>query len=497
MKIAIGQVWQETNTLNPNPTTRADFEAMGISRGDEVLERMANTNEPGGFIQTIATWNKPVELTGLVRLPAWPSGLVTAETFDWMMEELAASLQEALPVEAVLFALHGSMSAAQHPDVEGEILELVRQRVGPSVPIVATLDLHANVTKKMVANADALVVYHCSPHVDVFETGVRGAEVMRRILFEDARPTPAFLKIPAVVPPELANTEGGPCMSVDFKRQLQQWEERPEVMAAALTVVQPWLDIPELGSSTLIYTDNQPELATELATELANEWWSRKEEYCGELVSIESAIETALSTPGLVVLSDGADATTSGAPGDSTWLLKALLEHHWENGALVTLVAPELVQAAKAAGQGEPISCSVGGKIDHRFSHPVELTATVQRLFQARFIMSGHIGKNLEMDMGECCVLWEPTSNVSIVVSQVSGPHFAPEFFQSAGFDPFSVDVLIAKSPCGFRAVYCDQAADMISVQAPGCAPSDFWNYEFENIPRPLWPWDRDLQWRA
>ena len=497
MKIAIGQVWQETNTLNPNLTTRAEFDAMGVSRGVEVLERMANTNEPGGFIQTIRGWEQDVDLVGLVRLPAWPSGMVSEETFHWMVEEIVQSLQAAIPVDAILFALHGSMSAENHPDVEGEILALVRERIGPSIPLVATLDLHANVTEKMVRSADALVVYHSAPHVDVYETGIRAAEVLERILFHGAKPTSAFVKIPAVMPPELANTEGEPCMSVEFKQQLQEWESRDDVLAAALTVVQPWLDIPDLGSSVLIVTDANPNLATDLCAQLADEVWKRKQEYCGELMPIEEAVSKAHQTKGLVVLSDAADATTSGAPGDSTWLLSELLKRHWENGALVTLVAPELVDQAEKLGIGQPLECRAGGRLDTRFGKPIELKCVVQRLFDARFVMSGHIGKNMALDMGRCAVLWEPASHVSLVVSRVSGPHFAPEFFQSAGFDPFSVDVLIAKSPCGFRAVYGAKATDMISVQSPGCAPSDFWNYEFQNIPRPLWPWDEAWHWEA
>src|SRR5436305_1150850 len=115
MRIAIGQLWQETNTFNPRPTTRADFEQFGVLRGAEVVERMADTNELGGFIQSLRAWPERPEIVGLVRLPAWPGGPVTAETFAWLREEMVGALRRALPVDAVLLALHGSLAAEGTP----------------------------------------------------------------------------------------------------------------------------------------------------------------------------------------------------------------------------------------------------------------------------------------------------------------------------------------------------------------------------------------------
>src|SRR5439155_4712285 len=130
MRIAIGQLWQETNTFNPLPTTRADFEQFGVLRGGELVERMADTNELGGFIQSLRAWPERPEIVGLVRLPAWPSGAATKETFDWLRSELVDVLQRQLPVDAVLLALHGSLVADEHPDVEGEVLQAFRQVIG-------------------------------------------------------------------------------------------------------------------------------------------------------------------------------------------------------------------------------------------------------------------------------------------------------------------------------------------------------------------------------
>ncbi|HET6883094.1 MAG TPA: M81 family metallopeptidase [Pirellulales bacterium] len=488
MRIAVGQLWQETNTFNPLRTTRLDFDQFGVSHGDDLVARMAETNEMGGFIQSLRAWPERPEIIGLVRLPAWPAGIVTAETFDWIVAEFVSSVRAALPLDGVLLALHGAMVAEGHPDVEGEVLTALRETLG-STPLVATLDLHANVTQRMVDTADALVLFHTAPHIDVFETGQRAAALLRRMLVDGARPVKAFRKLPMVVPAERANTQDPASVSFGFRERLQELERTPGILTAGLATVQPWLDIPELGSAVVVVADGSAEQADDACRALASDVWRRRRDYLPDLTPVEDAVREAHAVgKGLVVLSDSADATTSGAPGDSTWVLKELLKYDWHSGALVPMVAPEVVERAAALGEGKSIRTLIGGVRDNRFSHPIEIDATVERLFRAEFTLSGHLAKNLPVDMGASAVL--RMGDVHIFVTSKSGPHFAPEFFRSAGFDPFAASVLVAKSPCGFRAAYASRASRIIVVGAPGCAPADFWNYDYRYIPRPLWPWD-------
>jgi microcystin degradation protein MlrC len=493
MRIAIGQHWQETNTFNPLPTTRQDFEDFGVLRGPELVERMADTNELGGFIQSLRRWPEQPEIVGLVRLPAWPGGTATAETLLWLRDELIEALRRAVPVDAVLLALHGAMVADRFPDVEGEVLHAVRQQIGTDVPLVVTLDLHANVTERMVRAADALVLYHTAPHIDVFETGQRGAVVLRRILVDRAKPVTAFQKMPLVVPAERANTEDPASVSFGLKHRLQELEARPGVLSAGLATVQPWLDIPDLGGAVIVVTDGDAEAARTHCAEVASAVWQQRRDYLPELTPLEDAVRQAHEGSGLTVLSDSADATTAGAPGDGTWLLRELMKYEWPRPALVTLVAPEVVTQAHRRGVGAEWTGPLGGVRDRRFSQPLNLSVRVDGLFDARFVLSGHLARNLPIDMGPSAVLRH--GNIHIVVTSRSGPHFAPELFQAAGIDPFAASVLVAKSPCGFRAAYAGRAQTILVVRAPGCAPSDFWHYEYTRIPRPIWPWDEIGSW--
>jgi microcystin degradation protein MlrC len=493
MRVAIGQLWQETNTFNPLPTSRADFEAFGVLRGGEVIDRLADTNEPGGFIQALRAWPERPDLVGLVRLPAWPGGTLTADTLAWLRREMLDALERARSVDAVLLALHGALVAEDEPDVEGAVLEDVRGRVGPAVPVVVTLDLHANITARMVRAADALVLYHTAPHIDVFETGRRGAGVLRRIL-DGARPVTAFQKVPAVMPAERANTQGPDSVSFGLRRRLVELEQQPGILAAGLATVQPWLDIPDLGGAVVVVADGA-DRARLACRDLAAELWSARRDYLPTLDDLPEAVRRAraLCDEGLVVLGDSADATTSGAPGDSTWVLAELLRHGWPRPALVPLVDPELVEDLYPQPPGTSWSGALGGKRDTRFAKPLELTAELERSFEARFVLSGHLGRNLAIDMGRSVVL--RVGNVRVVVTSRSGPHFAPELFRAAGFDPFAAAVVVAKSPCGFRAAYRDHARAIFMVRAPGCAPSDFWNYPYPHVTRPLWPFD-EMDWQ-
>lgn len=494
MRIAVGQLWQETNTFNPIPTTRTDFEQFGVLRGDDLLGQMATTNELGGFIQSLRAWPAQPDLAGLVRLAAWPGGVATAETFNWLRTEMVEALRRVLPVDAVLLALHGALVSEVEPDVEGAILQALRAVIGPRVPLVATLDLHANLTRAMVEQTDTLVVYHTAPHVDVYETGERGARVLRRIL-NGARPITGFVKMPLVVPAERANTQDPASVSFPLRQQLQELERDPCVLSAGLITVQPWLDVPELGSAVFVVTDDAADRTEVESARMASELWSRRQQYFADLTPVAEAVERAFQEgEGLVVLGDGADATTSGAPGDSNHLLRELLRYDWPRPALVTLVDPGLVEEAWRRGVGAELTAEVGGKRDRCFSQPMPLTATVAGLFDARFMLSGHLARNLPVDMGRAAVLRH--GNVHVVVTARSGPHFAPQLFQAGGLDPFAAAVLVAKSPCGFRAAYADHARRIEIVRAPGCAPADFWHYEYRNIPRPLWPWDQIRDWR-
>jgi microcystin degradation protein MlrC len=215
----------------------------------------------------------------------------------------------------------------------------------------------------MVRTADALVLYHTAPHMDVFETGQRAAKLLRRILVDGARPVTAWQRIPAVVPAERANTQDPASVSHALRAMLVDMESRPKVLAAGLATVQPWLDVPQLASAAVVVSDGDEELARGLCAQVADAFWRKRRDYLPELTPLVDAVRIAHEEArrGLVVLSDSADATTSGAPGDSTAILNELLKYDWPRPALVALVSPEAVAAAERTGEGAALQLSLGG----------------------------------------------------------------------------------------------------------------------------------------
>ncbi len=493
MRIAIGQLCQESNTFNPLPTTRADFDVFGIYRGDELVERMAQTNEPGGFIQALRDWPERPEIVGLMRFWAWPSGPLTAATFAALLREMSDALAQAGNVDAILLSLHGALIAANEPDVSGRFLDALRRMIGPAIPLVATLDLHANVTARMVRAADALVLYHTTPHIDVVPTGVRAAGVLRRILVDGVRPVTAFQKLPMVSPVERANTQDPASISFGLRETLQAWEADPRVLTAGLATVQPWLDIPDLGNAVVVTTAGDEDLARSRCAELAGAVWQRRHEYMPEIADVADTVrQTHAENAGLVVLGDAADATTSGSTGDGTTVLAELIHYDWPRPALATLVGPEVVAEAQRRGVGAEWTATLGGTrtalrsaVDAGGARRDAIRRPLHHDRPSRRQPANRHGPG----HGVAARQRPRRGNVTL------GPPLFAAAFPDGRAGPVRRERAGRRSPCGFRAAYADRARRIVMVRTPGCAPSDFWNHPYEQISRPLWPWDEIATW--
>ena len=201
-RIGIIQILQETNCFNPVLTVRGDFENFGVGTGREVLTQYGEVGEIGGFIEGLKTWPEAVEPVGVLRLQAWSGGPAAQDTMDWFLALLTEQLGKAGRLDGLLIALHGAMMGADEPDMEGWLLEKIRGLVGPDLPVVASLDLHAYITGRMVRCASAMVAYLTFPHMDQRETGVRAANVLRRI-FAGARPVSSLVRLPMITGGEL------------------------------------------------------------------------------------------------------------------------------------------------------------------------------------------------------------------------------------------------------------------------------------------------------
>ena len=200
MRIAIAKIFQETNTFNPVPFKLEDFERFGIYFGEMIIDKFRGVGELGGFINVCEEQGESVEMFPLICATSWAGGRWTSRAMNYFEEELLGEFEKIVPVDGVLISLHGSMASADVDDASGHLLAIVRKKIGDEIPLVATLDHHANITKQMVAASDALVGYKECPHTDSFETGVRAARLFFSILRKEVVPTVETRKIPMLTP---------------------------------------------------------------------------------------------------------------------------------------------------------------------------------------------------------------------------------------------------------------------------------------------------------
>ena len=491
MRIAIAQIWQETNTFSPVRCELEDFQAYRLHVGEEVLPNCRDGQEIGGFVAAAEDAGN-VELVPILAAGAWPGGTVAAEVMTYLEETLLNGLVTTLPVDAVLLSLHGSMVAETMDDVEGQLLSQIRERVGPQVPIAISLDHHANITRQMIDHCDILVGYQSLPHIDMFETGKRTAELLFSRLRGEVTPTIAWRKIPMIAPADRFFTTMQPMKTwFDAARELEQ---QPDVLSVSLFPVQPWLDVPELGWATVVTTTSDSELAQTSADQLADMAWNLREQFFEQKVPPPEAIRQAVAIEGgPVIIADGSDSVNSGAPGDSTHLLRAMLAQSLGGPAFVTVVDPPAVEQALMAGIGEVVTLSVGGKRDRVFSSPVSVTGRVTRISDGRFTISGHLGSDI--DMGRTVVV--DTGEIKVVLSEQVGAGHDPMVYRHLGLEPTTAKIVVVKTPVGFRLAYSEISVAAILADCPGLSPSDLRILDFTKAPRPLFPLDDLTEWSA
>jgi microcystin degradation protein MlrC len=492
MRVAIAEFKQETNTFATKPTTLDDFQSWHLWYGQELIDGLKGTNtEIDGFLTVLD--DAGIEIVPILATFAMSGGRVTTDTYQQLLQDLQDRLGAADPIDGVLLSLHGAMVTDDNDDPDGETLAAIRGVIGPDLPLVVSLDLHANLTARSVELADAIVGFKTSPHIDQRETGIRAASIMVRMLKEGLEPTMAFVKIPMVVP---ASTHmhhiDGP-----FKRlqdATKTLETQPAVLSVSAFAVQPWLDIAEMGFATLAVTDGDSALASRIACDLAEQAWDDRDAFMAiDLVPPAKAIARALAADnGPVVLSDLADGTGAGSPGDATAVIQALIDANPDRPAYVCVRDGASAEAAIAAGVGEHIAIDVGGKLDNVYNQPVHFEGMVEFAGPATFRFSKEGYTGVEMDMGPSAILrW---NNVHLLIVTNSVMTVDPALYTSVGLDPAKAQIVVVKSHIQFRAGYDGIASDIILLDSPGMSSDHIESLPFERISRPIFPLDRDAE---
>lgn len=486
MKIAVAAILQESNNFSPVPTTYDDFNPVF---GPAVLLRhTGKLTEMGGFLDILsATPN--VEIAPVCAAWAITANRLRKPDFTRLKNDFAHHLAEANP-DALLLAMHGAQTAVAEDDVEGAILATARKILGPSKPIFLTLDLHANLTQRMVTLADAILGYHTYPHIDMFETGQKAARLLLRSLAGELRPSIAYRKLPLIIQAENSQTHRGPMHALFSAAQAIEAAGLAE--AISIFPVQPWLDIAEMGCAVVAVTNNKPKSAQRYADSFARRLWRGKSAFEFALTPVPQAIAAAIALPtGPAILAESSDSTGSGSPGDSTGVLKHLLKAPLTGPAAIFLVDPATVAAAFEAGVGTTINRKIGAAFDKKHSKPVPVSAYVKLLSDGTWTARARgYNTGITTSMGRTAVL--VSGHVHILVAERSAMTVDPELFRSHGIDPVYCQIVVVKSPNGFRAAYEPFAAAIFVVDTPGVSSANLRQLPFKRVSRPLYPLDPD-----
>jgi microcystin degradation protein MlrC len=495
LRIAVGQISSESSQFVSFPCELELFRKTGFLHEGEGLFALRGTGgEVGGMLDVLE--NRPdVEVIPLLAARANSSGPLSAEAWDYLRTGLLEALEAAGPVHGVLLSHHGSMAAAGEDDPEGAIAEEARRIVGPEVPIMMTLDLHGNVTRRMVENCTAILGYERYPHHDVFETGQRAARLLLTTLAGEVRPIMAHARLPMLATAFHASTEGdGPFARLMREAKAHEVPShsqaaQPGILSTSLFFVGSYLDMPDMGSSALVVTDGNPQLAMSLARELAGVLWALRHEFDVESLSVAEAVERGRQIDGgPVLLLDTADTTGGGAAGDSSDLVRDLLAIGVTEPCLAMVVDPAGVERCVAVGVGRVVRLELGHTIDPIWGKPLHVTGKVLRLTDGAFQYAGGILGGTGATMGPSAVV--EVGPVRVLIMTYATYDWADEQYRSAGLDPSQAKFVGVKNMMNFRYAYRDTMKGYFVLDLPGPTAPDMRHLPFKRVNRPIFPLD-------
>ena len=484
-RILIAECKQEVSTFNP---VLSGYEDFTLRHGQSILDYHRQVRSEVGGALSVFDATPGVELVPACSAHFITSGGTLADAaFERLAGELLSSIKAAPKVDGVYFSLHGAMAAQSEGDPEGWLLEQTRKIVGEKVPIVISLDLHGILTDRMLEQSDAAVAFHTYPHVDFFGTGERAARLLLRIVAGEVKPVTAKVTVPALVRgDELITASGSIRHAVNAAKAVEQ---SPAGLSAAMMWGNPFTDVPALASNSFVVTDNDPALAEREALRIANLFWEHHEKMQVPLTSLADAARMTKENPsGTVVLVDAADATSSGASGDSNAVLRALIDAGYDGTAVIPIVDPGAVQAAFQAGVGNTVQTTVGGALDAARFTPLPIEGRVRMLSDGWF----HSETTRELwQAGPTAVI--QVGNITLIVTSRAVSLYDRALFLAHGCDPKHFGAVVVKSPHCEPHMFKEWAARYIDVDAPGSTSANLRSLGHTKCARPMFPLDANV----
>ena len=481
-RFAIGGFQHETNTFAPVKAGFRDFEMAdgwpGLTRGDAMLTAFEGINLPiAGFL--VQARKQSHDLLPTLWCSASPSAEVETNAYEKIVGELLQRIAALGKIDGIYLDLHGAMVTEQHQDGEGELLERLRKQVGPDLPVVVSLDLHANITERMVQHASALVVCRTYPHVDLAESGEVSAVVLDRLakqgpLYKAMRRTD-FL-VPLTSQCTLIEPANGIYRAVAEA-------EQGDVVSTSFAFGFPPADIVECGPAIVTYGTSQ-RAADEAADHLLALVNEKERAFAGKIWQSGDAVAYARakgnSAARPIVLADTQDNPGAGGTSDTVGLLRALIDGRADGAVFANLCDPKSAEAAHRAGVGAQITLAIGGWAGGAGNTPYHGTFTVEAIGDGNFLATGPFYRGNRMQLGPMAVLKK--DGVRVVLSSRKQQCADQAMLRHVGIEPKEQKILALKSSVHFRADFQPIAEEILIVAAPGANPVDNRDLPYKRI---------------
>jgi len=478
--IAVGGFQHETNTFAPHLAHFEEFVKHdswpGLTRGEALFPTMAGLNIPlSGFIDAA----QQQRLYPLLWCAAEPSSYVTRDAFERISAMICEDLQVIEQLDAVYLDLHGAMVVEHFEDGEGELLRRVREIIGPDMPLLVSLDLHANITEAMVEHATAITVYRTYPHLDMAETGARAFELLQKALAGE-KFVSGMRKLPFLIPLSAQCTDHEPCKSI-----YQRVAEVNGIYNADFATGFPPSDIKECGAAVVVYGSDEKTVNREL-DDLFRFIADAEPRFVNDLVTPDEAVQRAMkiNADKPVVLADAQDNPGAGGTSDTTGLLEALVCNGAKGAVLAILYDPEVAARAHEAGVGEQFQTELGAKSGFEGVSPFAARFKVEALGDGNFVQTGDMNKNSEAELGPMALLRvvDSDSDVRVIVSSQRAQCLDLSMIRHLGLEPGQQRILAVKSTVHFRADFDPIAAETIVVYAPGANACKLVDLHYQNL---------------
>lgn len=488
MRIFTAGLSTETNTFSPIPTGKAAFEE------GSVLDGPASEAPVSPFSAPMHVWRRMAEerqgsVVESICAFAMPAGRTVRHVYEGLRDRILDDLRKAGPVDGVLLILHGAMVAEGYDDCEGDLLQRVRAQVGPEVPIGVELDLHCHLTPAMLDNATAIMTFKEYPHVDIPERAADLFQIVADTIAGRVRPVMAMHDCRMI---SMYPTTREPGRS--FVDRMSALEGKDGVLAVSWGHGFPWGDVAEVGARMLVVTDGDAGQAQAVAERLGRELFDLRTEIANSYLEIDAALDRALAAKAdrPFVLADVADNAGGGAPSDSTFILRRVLERGVEGVASGIYWDPVALRFCQEAGEGAVLDLRLGGKCGPASGDPLDLQVTVRAI---RENMHQRFGPS-PAAMGTAAWLsaralrdGHPTGPaVDLVVNDFRTQTFHPEAFTQLGIDLDACRVVVVKSTQHFHAGFAPIAAEVLYITGPGAIAPDFAAIPYTRREGPYWP---------